>query len=99
MTDFNNNLNWVFAFMSNDYEEGLPHTRGNIIFISPIIIEYDKNQLIKTLIHESIHIYQRYNKEIIDNYLKSNGFIAIKNRNSEKLIRSNPDLDEFIYNH
>jgi hypothetical protein len=53
--------------------------------------------LIKTLIHESIHIYQRYNKREMDEYMIKNGFEKIRKKNKGELIRSNPDLDEFIY--
>jgi|LakMenE01Jun11ns_1017448.scaffolds.fasta_scaffold9819223_2 hypothetical protein len=85
ITYFNNNFNWIFALMSNEYEDGYPHTRANIIFISPSIINYDNTELIKTLIHESIHIYQRYNKTKIDEYLISNGFNKKSNRYISKI--------------
>ena len=77
---FNNNFTWIFALMSSEYEDGYPHTRSNIIFISPSIINYDNTELIKTLIHESIHIYQRYNKTAIETYLIENGFNKKSNR-------------------
>jgi len=94
---FNNNYNWTFALTNNNYEEGFPHTRSNIIFLSPIVLNYSNNELIKTLIHESIHIYQRYNKTEIDNYLNKNGYIISRKKDKNSLIRANPDLDEFIY--
>jgi len=94
---FNNNINWIFALISNNYEEGFPHTRANIIFLSPIILNYSNIELIKTLIHESIHIYQRYNKNEIEIYLKNNNFKISRIRDNSSLIRSNPDLDQYIY--
>jgi len=94
---FNNNKNWIFACVNNTYEEGYPHTRANIIFISPIIINYNHTELTKILIHESIHIYQRYNPEIVHNYLNENGFSIYKKKDKNSLIRANPDLNEFIY--
>lgn len=94
---FNNNYKWVFALANNNYEEGFPHTRGAVIFISPIIINYNETELIKTLIHESIHIYQRFNKIAIQDYLNQNGYFISRKRDTVLLIRANPDLDEYIY--
>jgi hypothetical protein len=94
---FNNNMDWVFALITNNYEEGFPHTRANIIFLSETIINYSNIELIKTLIHESVHIYQRYNKEEIKKYLEKNNFTISRTRNNTSLMRANPDLDEYIY--
>lgn len=94
---FNNNYKWVFALTNNTYEEGFPHTRGAVIFISPTIINYNETELIKTLIHESIHIYQRFNKMAIQDYLNQNGYFISRKRDKTSLIRANPDLDEYIY--
>ena len=94
---FNNNYNWTFALTNNNYEEGFPHTRGSVIFLSPIILNYTDNELIKTLIHESIHIYQRYNIEKISKYLSDKGYSISRIKDKNSLIRSNPDLDNFIY--
>jgi len=94
---FNNNERWVFALINNDYEEGFPHTREKIIFVSPNVINYEENELIKTLIHESIHIYQRYNRREIKVYLDSNGYSVSRYKPMVSLIRANPDLDNYIY--
>jgi len=94
---FNNGKEWKFALISSVYEEGFPHTREDIIFLSPAVLNYDDNNLTKTLIHESIHIYQRYNKKEMEEYMIKNGFEKIRRREKGGLIRANPDLDEFIY--
>ena len=94
---FDNKYVWKFALIDEIYEEGFPHTRMDIIFISPKIVNYTDDNLIKILIHESIHIFQRYNKKEINNYLKENGYTVSRRRDSEVLIRANPDLDEYIY--
>uniref|UniRef100_A0A6C0DLE3 Uncharacterized protein n=1 Tax=viral metagenome TaxID=1070528 RepID=A0A6C0DLE3_9ZZZZ len=93
---FNNGYMWKFSLIDNVYEEGFPHTRTDIIFLSPNVINNDDDALIKILIHESIHIYQRYNKNI-NNYLIDNNYTISRRRDSEPLIRANPDLDEYIY--
>jgi hypothetical protein len=94
---FDNKYNWQFALIDDVYEQGFPHTRMDIIFLSPKIVNYTDDNLIKILIHESIHIYQRYNKSEINKYLSDNGYIISRKRDSEPLIRANPDLDEYIY--
>ena len=94
---FNNGKTWKFALISSIYEEGFPHTREDLIFLSPSVLNFDEKILTKTLIHESIHIYQRYNKNLMDEYMIKKGFEKIRRREKGGLIRSNPDLDEFIY--
>ena len=92
-----NKYRWKFALIDNVYEEGYPHTRDDIIFLSPKLINYNDDALIEILIHESNHIYQRYNKDEINNYLLLNGYKISRKRETEPLIRANPDLDEYIY--
>jgi len=63
------NIPWNLALSkynnNYEYEEGLPHTRNNIIFLSEKIIPNEINsEIISLLIHEKIHIYQRYNPHI-----------------------------------
>jgi hypothetical protein len=94
---FDNKYIWKFALIDEVYEEGFPHTRMDIIFLSPKVINYTDDNLIRILIHESIHIYQRYNITEINNYLKENNYTVSRRRDSEPLIRANPDLDEYIY--
>lgn len=93
------NIKWIFACTDNyenfQYEEGLPHTRENIIFLTKNIITNNEDNLINTLIHEKIHIYQRYNKNIFDKLNNINGFVKINYNN--KYIRSNPDTTNDIY--
>lgn len=92
---FDNNYRWKFALVGDIYEEGLPHTRTDIIFLSPKIVNYGEDELTKVLIHESVHIYQRYNN--MNSYLQENRYQISRRRDSELFIRANPDLDEYIY--
>ena len=94
---FDNNYVWKFALIGDIYEEGFPHTRTDIIFISPKILNYNDNDLTTILIHESIHIYQRYNKMDMNKYLQKKGYTVSRRRDTEPFIRANPDLDEYIY--
>ena len=94
---YDNKINWTFAFVNNNYEQGYPHTRGAVIFISNNTINSNNGELTKTLIHESVHIYQRYNKNEIKQYLIENNYYISRKRDKNSLVRSNPDLDEYIY--
>ena len=94
---------WVFALTTKidnkEYEEGFPHTRHNIIFLSKQILLYNDIDLTNTLIHEKIHIYQRYNKELFKQIIKNMNYESIEKKSNinYELIRANPDLDSNIY--
>ena len=96
-------IKWVLALTKSQenkqYEEDLPHTRDHVIFLSKTVMKYDDNSLISTLIHEKIHIYQRYNKPLFDKIIYNMNYRVLdptKIHNKE-FIRSNPDLDRNIY--
>lgn len=89
---------WKFALTENNgYEEGLPHTREDIIFVTPKLLELPEAQLVKTLIHERVHIYQRTYLTMFQEVLKTQGYKVWRERHGYPLIRSNPDLDKYIY--
>lgn len=80
------------------YENGLPHTRGNIIILSKKDInEYTESKLTNTLIHEKVHIYQKIYSNDVEKYLKEYNFSIVKERDKYDNIRSNPDLNNIIY--
>ena len=72
---FKNNKinNGNICITKNNFRFNFPFTLGNIIFLpyEYIInaIHKNDNDYIITLIHEKIHIYQRYNMNIWDNYI------------------------------
>jgi len=92
-----NDIPWIIAYTSgNAYEDGLPHTRGGIIFLSDSVDETDQN-LLRVLIHEKVHLYTRIYPEETSYYLESNGYIKWKQRTGQPRVRANPDLDNWIY--
>jgi len=101
------NIKWIFAntytnrFNNKikEYEEGLPHTRENIIFVSKHVLKYDELNLTNTLIHEKIHIYQRYNSKLFDKIIREMGLLELDKKSFKytKYIRSNPDTNNKIY--
>ena len=91
------NIPWKFGFIKGKkYENGLPHTRDDVIILNINNI-YNEKDLIKTLIHEKVHLYQKKYKYIMNNYLKINKFTKVKKREPKDNIIANPDLDNFIY--
>ena len=97
-------LPWKFSLTKRydnfEYEEGLPHTRKDIIFLSTNVMNMNKQDLINILIHEKIHIFQRMNKDQMKTIVKQMGFSVSKDipENLLKLKRSNPDTsDETFY--
>jgi hypothetical protein len=100
-------IKWIFANtytnhfnnVIKEYEEGLPHTRENIIFVSKNVLKYDELNLTNTLIHEKIHIYQRYNSILFDKIISEMGLLELDKKSFKyaKHIRSNPDTNNKIY--
>jgi len=93
-------IKWIYAITENNkYEEGLPHTRMDIIFLSKNILKNNDNDLTNTLIHEKIHIYQRMNPMLFDKILASMNYSIVDRYliENNRLIRSNPDVNNYIY--
>lgn len=92
---------WIFASTEGTvYEDGLPHTRLNVIFLSSGVLARfvgDDREAIRTLIHEKIHIQQRLHPVETLALLKQRGYIQWKERLGVPRIRANPDLDPWIY--
>ena len=90
------NMNWNFGLtIDEEYEMGLPHTRYDVIFLTPSHIK--RKDIVKLLIHEKIHVYQRKYKKMFQEKLLENGYEIIGERKKRKDLRSNPDLDEYVY--
>lgn len=90
---------WKLALVCDKYEEGLPHTREDVIFLSPDILKQTDNELVSTLIHEKVHIFQRQNKEYMDTLVQTLGYRIASSANDPKYIlkRSNPDINDTVY--
>jgi hypothetical protein len=80
------------------YEQGLPHTRSDIIILqSDSINNSTEENLTRLLIHEKIHIYQKIYKNDINSYLLQNNFKLHKQIESSDNTRANPDINNNIY--
>lgn len=79
------------------YEHGLPHTRKDLIVLSDENMKEDLKTLTRTLIHEKVHLYQKYNKADMERYMDINNFDKLKLREYKDMVRANPDMDAWIY--
>ena len=90
---------WRFAFTKGYYENGLPHTRMNIIFLPYSILDEPISSITQTLIHEKVHLHQRKYNARYQERLREKNYKIIGKRSQNYRIRSNPDVDEYIYYH
>jgi len=90
-------LQWIIGvFKGKDYEYGLPHTR-NLVILLPESILNNNSSLLRILIHEKIHIYQKMFPNDINIWLKDNGFTKYRLINKNDNNRANPDIDNYLY--
>lgn len=94
-----NHISWKFCIFGKENENGFPHTHMDYIFLPENFSEM--TTLLKTLIHEKIHIYQRLCPfDIMNLYTK---YWNLKVRGlkktfcSQALCRSNPDNNDLIF--
>ena len=83
--------------VGRDYEGGYPHTREDVIFVPNEILNFPMKELIRTMIHEKVHVYERLYHDDFTQWAKFNGYKPYKKFNDYELRRSNPDLDGIVY--
>ena len=94
-------LPWRIGFMKENkdklYEDGLPHTRIDLIMLPTRLAKASDNELIDTLFHEKVHIYQKAYPRDLERWLAHNGFERVRRRTKGSRIRANPDIDGWVY--
>ena len=90
-------LQWRFVKLGAGLEAGMPHTIGGLIVINETEFERtDDRDLLRTLVHEKIHIYQKHYPEETRTLIHDCwGFEPTLMTNS--FVRNNPDADKKIY--
>ena len=89
---------WKFAtFRGRAYEGGYPHTRDDVVFL-PEHVTPD----VELLMHEKVHVFQRWHPGACAEIYRAEGFARIGERDEFRArrdpnIRSNPDLDRYVY--
>jgi hypothetical protein len=99
-TDKNNNfkkIQWKFVKQSNDIENGWPHTLGDVIILTTYFFKLNNKTQVRTLLHEKIHIYQRYYPILTNKLFIEWNFTPIDKIENIKLSRNNPDINDFVY--
>ena len=91
------NIPWIIGLTNDNYENGYPHTRGKNIILNTKNI-YSSN-LIETLIHEKIHVYQKMYPDITNTIINKLNFKLVGKRKYSDMIRVNPDTDNNIYSY
>jgi len=91
-------MEWRIGFTGDTfYENGLPHTRTNVIILNNKDVEKRSiTDLCRLLIHEKVHVYQKIYKTEFSKYLDKHFEITGKKGKQED-IPANPDTDNFIY--
>lgn len=93
-----NTIEWKFAKLANGIENNWPHTLGDTIMLHDVFFEDTRDNMIRTLIHEKLHLYQRvftnYTNILVSLYLgyKYHGDMTVIDN-----IMNNPDLDGKLY--
>ena len=91
-------IEWKFAKTNGSVcENGFPHTRADVIFVSSETLKLDSKSLGQTLLHEKVHIYQRLYPELVSRDIERAGYRKLALRKTFPLSRANCDLDEWVY--
>lgn len=91
-------LPWKLAFTAA-YEDGLPHTRADIVFLPIAFFAWDRETRVQTLVHEKVHIFQRAYPDAVARMLAP-GYERLARRDARSAnstLRSNPDVDAWTY--
>lgn len=89
---------WSLALTrSDEYEDGLPHTRNKVIFITTNILRLSDIEVTSTLLHEKVHLYQKAFPHVVEAFLRRRGFHRVKPIDEERMRRINPDTDRWMY--
>ena len=90
---------WQFAkTIFPYYLDGLPHTRGDIIWLTDkVIATSDVERLAKLLMHEKTHIWERKFPKAMSAWMQSQGYAPVGKTIDDVLYRQNPDVNDTIY--
>ena len=95
-----NSIKWKFYKTNGNIENGFPFTRQDVIYIPGQFFSWSKKKQLETLLHEKVHIFQRYNIDVTDKLMRE--YWHFKKIDDPKVIekiqslrrRFNPDATE-----
>ena len=89
-------IKWVLSKTEGrTYELGYPHTRLDMIFITPDVIHH--REVVRIMVHEKMHVFERLFPEEMKIWIDSEGYKPYKRLSDYPMARSNPDLDGIVY--
>ncbi len=92
------NINWKIGYTyGKNYEDGLPHTRNDVVILGENTLKQTDKNLITTLVHEKVHLYQKFYPDDVEKYKEEKGYRRLRRRDENDRIRANPDIDNYIY--
>lgn len=98
-----NTIPWNIIFLNknSEIENNFPHTHGDHIFLFDNYFNRNEQSRIVLLIHEKIHIYQRFFTipfhKILLNFYKLNIHSLLYKHPDFDKVRINPDLNLLVY--
>lgn len=96
-------LPWNIKFFKTKFniENNYPHTHHNIIFFPQTFFKLNKSERLNLLVHEKLHIYQRYfpiqYHMILFNKFGLQVKQLLKTHEDYQMVRQNPDNNLLIY--
>lgn len=85
-----------FGIIDDTREGGMPHTRSNTIVLSTKTLAQPENQIMRTIIHEFIHIQQKRFPNLFEKLYRMWDFSRYHGKLPQELvstIRNNPDTE------
>lgn len=90
---------WKFVKVNSNIENGYPHTLKDVIVLNSRVLESSNKDLINTLTHEKIHIYQRKYQDETSTLLSILSYKEISSGIIPEIIlrrkRNNPDIKNY----
>ncbi len=94
---FMGSIPWKIAKLGGFRENGWPHTLGDIIFLSEMVMLIDDKSLLEVLLHEKVHVYQRLFPEETAKFVAITPYRAHGPRSAYPMAANNPDIDDQVY--
>ena len=98
-----NSLRYRIVFLRDtcEIENNYPHTHADVIFFPSMYFEMVDAERVRLLIHEMIHVYQRYfpipyHKMLIEHFGYEVHSLRATNPHVDR-VRSNPDVNGLLY--
>ena len=89
---------WKFVVtVGTSNEEGMPHTKGDFIYVSDSVVWDDELELTAILIHEKVHVYERKYPDLMEKWMAHSGYKRYRRQSQVETARSNPDVDGWTY--